>query len=150
MKEKEYRCPCCGEEITEYVKGNISLYNRQRNAEKMRMAMEPKTEVRQRLNEAGAKYLAAWRENNPRKVKKNANKAQAARTAETFARQSETIKATNQRKALKLSALVLELQNSGITITPELQLELIEKARLAVKEELKQERKLAKKKSLSL
>jgi hypothetical protein len=131
------------------MREEIVRSKRRDNAEKARKAQEKNPALLAKKEKMGAENLAKWREENKKAVKTNAKKASKARTAETFARQSETIKNTIRRKSIRFAELMLKAKNSGKEITPQLETELMDKARLMVKEELKQERKAAKKASKS-
>lgn len=141
MKEK-YLCPCCGEDISEFVHQEITQYNKRRVAEKMRQSITP--ERRAEMNEASRKRLKEWAENNPEQMRANAAKASKSRTAESFARQRESIKSTSRRKVLKFAELLFEEQKKGTVITPDVENALMQKAKEIVKEENKSRKKRAK------
>lgn len=145
MKTEKYICPCCGEDITEYVGESVVKYIRRRNTEKALAAQRRTPEMRAAMDRRSAARLKKWREENPELASQLAAKAGNCRTAETFARQSETIKATIRRKSLKFAELVYEAKMSGREITPEVESELLVRAREIVKAELAAERRAAKK-----
>ena len=123
MSEDDFKCPCCGEDISEFVHAAVVRRIRQINAEKMRRVQ----------NE------------NPEKVRAVTTRASHARTEETFVRQGETLRETNRRKAIKFSELLLAAKQSGQELTTALQSDLMKQASALVKEEMKAERRAAKK-----
>lgn len=147
MKEEKHICPCCGHDISEYVHQENVLYVRRKNAEKMREAQQNNPELREKLNEDSAKRLKSWRNKNPEEARKLGLKAQACRTSETFARQSDSIKETMRRKSVKFAELLLSAKMDGKELTPELQADLMKKAAELTRAELKAERREAKKKA---
>lgn len=146
MKE-EYICPCCGKDISEYVHESVVKYIRRRNVEKARAERNRDPEVREEMNRQSAERLHKWRKANPKLVRAISARAKDCRTAETFARQSETMKETIRRKTVKFAQLVLEAKNAGREITPELEKQLLLQARDIVRSELKAERRAAKRSS---
>lgn len=150
MKTEKYICPCCGGDISGFVHESVVKYIRRRNTEKALAAQRRTPEMREAMNRSSAARLKKWREENPELASALAAKAKDCRTAETFARQSETIKETIRRKTLKFAELVFEAKTAGREITPELETELMIRARDIVKAELRAERRAAKKKISSL
>jgi len=147
MKTEKYICPCCGGDISGFVRESVIRYIRRRNTEKALAAQRRTPEMREAMNRSSAERLKKWREENPELASRLAEKAKNCRTAETFARQSETIKDTIRRKSLKFAELVFEAKTAGREITPELESELLDRARELVRAELKAERRAAKKKA---
>lgn len=145
MKRETYICPCCGAEISDFVHESVIKYIRRRNTEKALAAQRRIPEVREAMNRSSAERLQKWREENPERASALAARAKDCRTAETFARQSATIRDTNRRKSLKFAELVFEAKSAGREITPELESELLLRARELVRAELKAERRAAKK-----
>ena len=142
MKDIEnMQCPCCGEDISELVKTAVSQYLRRHKADAMNRKLQSDPEKRKRLTAESAVRLKKWREENPEKIRASAHKAQASRTAETFARQSETIKETLRRKSVKFAELLMEARDNGADVTPELHAELMKKAARLVKQERAAEKK---------
>ena len=145
VKKEKYICPCCGRDISGYVWESVVKYIRRRNAEKALAAQGRDPVKRAEALRQSAARLQKWREENPELVSQLAAKAKSCRTADSFARQSETIKETLRRKTLKFAELVMEAKNAGREITPEVETELLLRAREIVKAELKAERRAAKK-----
>ena len=145
MSDEKITCPCCGEDITDFVHAAVTKRIRQINAEKMRRRQSNDPELRQQLNEASAERLKEWRKKNPDKVRAATTQASHARTEETFARQAATLKETNRRKAIKFSELLLAARTSGLKVTPEVESDLMKQASTLVKEAMKAERRAAKK-----
>lgn len=137
--KSEYICPCCGENITEFVRKEIKLYNKRRVAESMRAKITP--EKRAEMNLASGKRLAKWNKDNPEKSRANALKASRSRTAETFARQKEAVKDTARRKTLKFAELLFEEQKKGTVITADIENILMQKAKEIIREENKKRKK---------
>lgn len=135
------QCPCCGEDITELVRESVAQYIRRHKADTMNQKLQSDPEKRKRLTAESASRLKKWREENPEKIKASAHKAQSCRTAETFARQSETIKETLRRKSVKFAELLMEAKENGMDVTPELHGELMKKAARLVKQERAAEKK---------
>lgn len=137
MTEEKCFCPFCGMDIEELINAEITRRARQKNVAKARAAVKKKPETK-------AKQLAAlanWRKENAEEMRKSNIHASRCRTVETFARQSETIKETNRRKALKFAELVMEAKNNGIEITHEIEKDLLKQASNFVKTQRKAERK---------
>lgn len=145
MSEEDFKCPCCGEDISEFVHAAVVRRIRQINAEKMRRVQNENPDLRRQMNEASAERLKEWRKKNPEKVRAVTTRASHARTEETFVRQGETLRETNRRKAIKFSELLLAAKQSGQELTSALQSDLMKQASALVKEEMKAERRAAKK-----
>lgn len=124
-------------DIEELINAEIARRARQRNAEKARSAVkkDPETKAKQQA------ALSNWRKQNAEEMRKSNIHASRCRTAETFARQSETIKETNRRKALKFAELILEAKNNGVEITSDVEKDLLKQASEFVKAQRKAERK---------
>ena len=135
----EYICPCCGKNISDFVAEEIKRHTQQRVAQKMREGITP--ERRAEMNAASRERIKKWRAENPDKSREYALNASRSRTAETFARQRETIKDTARRKTLKFAELLFEEQKKGVVITPEVENSLMQKAREIIKEENKSRKK---------
>ena len=131
MKDFIFICPCCNQDITEAVKKMQS----QARAAHARSKITP--EQRAKNNAKGAAELKKWRENNPEEARKSAERASKARTAESFARQSISIKETIRQKTLKFAELLWDAREKGIEITAEVEAELMQKAKELVKSEKK-------------
>ena len=135
------KCPCCGGDIGDIIREEVTKYLQRHKADAMNRKLQSDPEKRKRLTAESAVRLKKWREENPEKVKASANKAQACRTADTFARQSETIKETLQRKSVKFAELVMEAKENGVEITPQLHADLLKEAARLVKKERAAEKK---------
>ena len=143
MEENKCCCPHCQQDITELVQSLVKLRLKQINAEKARKSISP--EQRQKITETSLERIRRWNKENPEKVKANALKASRSRTAETFARQRETVKETLLKKNIKFAELLFEAKMSGQALTNELKSQLLLKAAQIVKEENKKAKKQAKK-----
>lgn len=139
--EKKYLCPCCGEDIGDFVKECIKTYNKQRVAANMRKKITP--ERRAEMNAASCERIKKWRKNNPEKTREFALKASRSRTAESFARQKEAIKDTARRKTLKFAELLFTEQQKGTVITAEIENQLMLRAKEIIKQENKENKKKA-------
>lgn len=135
------QCPCCGEDISELIRREVANYLLRHKADAMNRKLQSDPEKRKRLTAESAVRLKKWREENPEKIRASAHKAQSCRTAETFARQSETIKETLRRKSVKFAELLMEAKDNGVDVTPELHAELMKKAARLVKQERAAEKK---------
>ena len=138
MEKEKILCPCCKEEITGFVHDQIVLYNRRKQiyAAKKKITKEQRAE----MNKASLERLRKWRFEHPVESRKKALAASRARTADSFARQAQTVRETAQKKSVKFAELLYEARESGKTITPELESELMERARKIVREENRAER----------
>lgn len=143
MEENKHCCPHCQQDITELVQSLVKLRIKQINAEKARKSISP--EQRQKIKESSLERIRRWNKENPEKVKENALKASRSRTAETFARQRETVKETLLKKNIKFAELLFEAKMSGQQLTDELKSQLLVKAAQIIKEENKKAKKQAKK-----
>lgn len=143
MEENKCTCPFCQQDITEIVQKLVKLRIKQTNAEKARKSISP--EQREKNRKASLERMQKWGRENPEKVKANAIKASHARTAESFSKQRKAVKETLIKKNMKFAELLFEAKNSGVTITPEVEIELLQKATKLVKEENKAAKKEAKK-----
>lgn len=137
MSEDKCSCPYCGMDIEEFIKQEIIKRTRQKNAEKARSAISRSPQARERQ----AAGLEKWRKENAEEMRKSNIHASRCRTAETFKRQSETIRETNRRKALVFAELLMEAKSQGKEITPEFESELQEKVKQIVKDQRKAERR---------
>ena len=146
MKEEKYICPHCGKDISAEIRAAAVTYIRRRNAEKALAAQRKTPEMREEMNRQSAERLKRWREKNPKLASALAARAKDCRTPETFARQSATIRETNRRKSVKFAELVFAAKKEGRTVTPELESELLARSREIVREELKAERREARRK----
>ena len=138
---KTLRCNRRGGSINNFVALDFTKYLQRHKADAMNRKLQSDPEKRKRLTAESAERLKKWRVENPEKVKASANKAQACRTADTFARQSETIKETLQRKSVKFAELVMEAKENGVEITPQLHADLLKEAARLVKKERAAEKK---------
>ena len=59
MSDEKITCPCCGEDITDFVHAAVTKRIRQINAEKMRRRQSNDPELRRQLNEASAEPRSA-------------------------------------------------------------------------------------------
>lgn len=143
METNKCTCPHCQQDITELVEGLVKLRLKQINAEKARRSISP--EQRAKSLAESIKRIKKWGEENPEKVRASALNASKSRTAESFARQRETVKETIMKKNIKFAELLFTAREQGQQITPELETQLLQKAAQIVKEENKQAKKLAKK-----
>lgn len=143
MEENKCTCPHCQQDITEFVQQLIDLRIKQIKAANARKGISP--EQRAKIRKESLERILKWGRENPEKVKANALKASKARTAESFARQRKAVKETLIKKNMKFAELLFEAKNSGVTITPEVEIELLQKATKIVKEENKAAKKAAKK-----
>lgn len=143
MEENKCTCPHCQQDITEFVQKLIDLRIKQIKAANARKGISP--EQRAKIRKESLERILKWGRENPEKVKANALKASKARTAESFARQRKAVKETLIKKNMKFAELLFEAKNSGVTITPEVEVELLQKATRLVKEENKAAKKAAKK-----
>jgi hypothetical protein len=137
MSEEKCSCPYCGMDIEEFIKQEIRRRASRKNAEKARAAISRNPQARER-QVAGIKK---WRKENAEEMRKSNIHASRSRTAETFKRQSETIRETNRRKALVFAELLMAAKSEGKEITPALESELQEQARQIVKDQRKAERR---------
>lgn len=140
MSEEKCSCPYCGMDIEEFIKQEIIKRARQKNAEKARSAISRSPLARERQ----AAGLEKWRKENAEEMRKSNIHASRCRTAETFKRQSETIKETNRRKAIIFAELLMTAKSQGKEITPELEAELQQQAKQIVKDQRKAERRAKK------
>ena len=140
MSEEKCCCPFCGMDIEELINAEIARRAKRKNAAKARAAVkkDPETKAKQQA------ALESWRKKNAEEMRKSNIHASRCRTAETFARQSETIRETNRRKAVRFAELLMQAKTEGKEITPELEKELQEEARLFVKAQRKAERQAKK------
>ena len=131
MEEQKCICPHCGEDLTLFVENEINRRAEEEKKRQLKIAQErkKKSDEKKRLS------LKQWREENPDAVSKNAQKASDARTKESFKKQSESLKQTNEMKMVKFAELVMEARSNGIEITPEINKELMKKAFELVKKE---------------
>lgn len=143
MEKNKCCCPHCQQDITELVQSLVKLRIKQINAEKARKSISP--EQRQKINQTSIERIRQWNKENPEKVKENALKASRSRTAETFARQRETVKETLLKKNIKFAELLFEAKMSGQQLTDELKSQLLVKAAQIIKDENKKAKKQAKK-----
>lgn len=143
MEENKCTCPHCQQDISEFVQQLIDLRIKQIKAANARKGISP--EQRAKIRKESLERILKWGRENPEKVKANALKASKARTAESFARQRKAVKETLIKKNMKFAELLFEAKNSGVTITPEVEIELLQKATKIVKEENKAAKKAAKK-----
>ena len=143
MEKNKCCCPHCQQDITELVQSLVKLRIKQINAEKARKSISP--EQRQKINQTSIERIRQWNKENPEKVKENALKASRSRTAETFARQRETVKETLLKKNIKFAELLFEAKMSGQQLTDKLKSQLLAKAAQIIKEENKKAKKQAKK-----
>lgn len=143
MEENKCTCPHCQQDISEFVQQLIDLRIKQIKAANARKGISP--EQRAKIRKESLERILKWGRENPEKVKANALKASKARTAESFARQRKAVKETLIKKNMKFAELLFEAKNSGVTITPEVEIELLQKATKIVKEENKEAKKAAKK-----
>ena len=94
--------------------------------------------------------LSKWRKENPEKARQMGIAALRCRTAESFARQANTLRETAKKKSVKFAELLSMAKEAGREITPELEAELMELARKIITEEnraARAARKKAKKKA---
>ena len=98
------------------------------------------------MNRASQARLRKWRQEHPGESRAKALVASRSRTADSFARQAKTVRETVQKKSVKFAELLFEAKASGRTITPELEAELMERARKIIREENRAER-IARKKA---
>ena len=143
MEKNKCCCPHCQQDITELVQSLVKLRIKQINAEKARKSISP--EQRQKINQTSIERIRQWNKENPEKVKENALKASRSRTAETFARQRETVKETLLKKNIKFAELLFEAKMSGQELTDQLKSQLLVKAAQIIKDENKKAKKQAKK-----
>jgi hypothetical protein len=143
MEENKCTCPHCQQDISEFVQQLIDLRIKQIKAANARKGISP--EQRAKIRKESLERILKWGRENPEKVKANALKASKARTAESFARQRKAVKETIIKKNMKFAELLFEAKNSGVTITPEIEVDLLQKATRLVKEENKAAKKAAKK-----
>jgi hypothetical protein len=124
-------------DIEEFIKQEILKRARRKNAEKARAAISRNPQARERQ----AAGLEKWRKENAEEMRKSNIHASRSRTAETFKRQSETIRETHRRKAVVFAELLFASRAEGKEITPALESELQEQARQIVKDQRKAERR---------
>ena len=137
MSEEKFSCPYCGMDIEEFIKQEIIKRSKRKNAEKARAAISRSPQARERQ----AAGLEKWRKENAEEMRKSNIHASRSRTAETFKRQSETIRETHRRKAVVFAELLMAAKSEGKEITPALEAELQEKAKQIVKDQRKAERR---------
>lgn len=143
MNSEKCQCPFCQADISEFVREMIKQYNQQQSAAKARAAITP--EIREKMTRQSCERLQQWKKDNPERARASALNASHARTAESFARQRETVKETARKKSIKFAELLFEARTAGREITPEVETELMAQAAKIVKEENKQAKKNAKK-----
>lgn len=138
MEKEVYTCPCCGGDISEFVRQSIMLHVRRQQAAVARSGIS--SEKRAAMIKDSQARLKKWREENPEKVREKAAAASHARTPESFARQAQTVRETAQRKTMKFAELLFAAKESGREITPDVERELMEKARQIIKDENRRNR----------
>ena len=139
MEKEKCFCPHCHAEITDFMHDAIVRYNRRKQLEAAKKKGITK-EQRKAMNRASADRLRKWLHEHPEEVRKKAAAASHSRTADSFARQGQTIRETLHRKSLKFAELLYEARIAGKEITPELETSLMEKARKIIREENRAER----------
>ena len=143
MEKEKYLCPCCQADISDYVHKQIVRHNHQKSMTSTNRKITKRK--REELNKAGAERLVKWMKDHPEESNRQRLAAQRCRTADSFARQAKTVRETAKKKTLKFAELVFEARNAGRGITPEVEIELMEKARQIVREENRAERKARRK-----
>ena len=143
METNKCTCPHCQQDISELVQTLVNLRIKQINAEKARRNISQEQKAKNRS--VRIQRMQDWRNANPEKVKEYARKASQARTAESFARQKETVKETLLKKNIKFAELLFEAKMSGQELTEALKNQLLQKATQLVKEENKQAKRQPKK-----
>lgn len=108
------------------------------------MAKERKKYTFSQSNEERAANIIKWNNEHPEERRKNADRAQSCRNADTFKQQGESMRETWRRKKEKFSELVFNAKMSGFTLDVELLKKLQKEAAVIVKKELAQERKMLK------
>lgn len=141
MQKDKCACPYCQQDITELVQQLVLMRIKEIRAEKARVGISP--EQKAKSIEERVDRIKKWNIENPEKVKANALKASRSRTAETFARQRQTVKETVIKKNLKFAELLFSAREQGRQITPELESQLLREAGEIIKEENKQAKKNA-------
>lgn len=144
MEKEKILCPHCNAEITRFVREQIALHNRRKQLSSAKKKITK--EQREKMNKASQDRLRKWRMEHPEEARKKAAAASHARTAESFARQAQTVRETVHKKSVKFAELLYEAKVSGKEITPELESELMERARNIIREENRAER-IARKKA---
>ena len=147
MEKDKCFCPCCHAEITGFVHDQIVLYNRRKQVAAAKGGIT--RERRDEMNRASLERLRKWRLEHPGESREKALAASRARTAESFARQARTVRETAQKKSVKFAELLYEAKAAGREITPELEAELMGRAREIVKAENRAERIARKKASVT-
>ena len=142
MEENKCFCPHCQQDITALVRELIA-----KQIEQKKTYQHVSPERRAQALAEGGERLKMWRQEKPEEVKKQALKASKARTAESFARQKETVKETLIKKQIKFAELLFEAKEQGKEITHELETALLQKATQIIKEENIQAKKLAREKA---
>ncbi len=133
MKYEKCNCPYCNSDITDFVHEQVVLYNRRKQVALAKQKITP--ERREEMTRASQERLRRWRLEHPEEVKAKAMAASRARTAESFARQAQTVRDTAQKKSVKFAELLFAARESGIEMTSELERELMKKASEIVKAE---------------
>ena len=144
MEKEKIFCPCCKDEITGFVHDQIVLYNRRKQVSAAKKKITK--EQRAKMNKASLERLRKWRLEHPVESRKKALAASRSRTADSFARQAQTVRETAQKKSVKFAELLYEAKTAGLEITSKLESELMERARKIVQEENRAER-IARKKA---
>lgn len=109
------------------------------------MAKERKKYTFSQSNEERAANIIKWNNEHPEERRKNADRAQSCRNADTFKQQGESMRETWRRKKEKFGELVCQAKKEGLVIEAALLESLKKQAAEIVKKELLQERKMLKK-----
>jgi hypothetical protein len=137
MEQKKYLCPCCGEDLTAFIENEAKKIIENDKKRQYELSKE-----RQRIKqEKTLKTLKQWRDDNPEKVIQIAQKACSSRTKESFKKQAESLKHSNEMKMIKFAELVMEARSNGVEITAEINKELMKKARELAKKEIAESKK---------
>lgn len=144
MEKGKCFCPFCNADITGFMHKQVIVYNRRRYALAARRKITKKS--REEITRASQARLRKWQIEHPEETRRKAAAASRTRTADSFARQARTIRETLQRKSVKFAELLYEARSKGQEITPDIEVELMERARQIVKEENRVQR-IARKKA---
>lgn len=144
MEKEKCFCPFCNADITDFMHDRIVLYNRRRQIATAKGRITK--EKREEMTRASQARLHKWQLEHPEETRRKAAAASRTRTADSFARQARTIRETLHRKSVKFAKLLYEARSKGVVITPDLEVELLERARQIVKDENRVQR-IARKKA---
>lgn len=141
--EEKCICPCCGADVTEFMHEQVIRHLRRKQVVEAKKKIT--REQRAEMTRASQERLRKWRLEHPEEAREKALAASRARTSDSFERQAQTVRDTARKKTLKFAELLYAAKESGALITPELESELMEKARELVKADNKAERTARKK-----